>query len=106
MQLHTVHRYFKSDTTEVGAVLGLLYKEIDIGTYFDRFREKIKGYTERKFENANDMICVVTYVEDTVKMFEDNNMTEYLNEKRSKVHLEEEKNRVSTDKIHRYIRNK
>ena len=80
MQLNTPHRYFKGETSELGAVLGLLSKELDIGTAFDNFREKLKGYVERKFYNVKDVMCVVTYMEDPMKTFEDNNITEYLNE--------------------------
>ena len=42
VQLHTSDRYFKSDTSEVGAVLGLLSKNLDAETSFDTFRYKLK----------------------------------------------------------------
>ena len=32
--------------------------------YFDKFREKLKGYVERKSENAKYLMCAVTYMED------------------------------------------
>ena len=70
VQLNTPHRYFKGETSELGAVLGLLSKELDIGTAFDNFREKLKGYVERKFYNVKDVMCVVTYMEDPMKTFE------------------------------------
>ena len=60
MQLHIAHRYFKGDTPEVGAVLGLLAKKIDIGTTFDKFIEKLNGYVERNSDTAKDILCVVT----------------------------------------------
>ena len=44
---------------EVGAVLGLLSKKIDIGMRFYKFREKLKGRVERKLENAKYVMCVV-----------------------------------------------
>ena len=41
-----MNRNFKDDTPEVGAVLSLITKKIDIGTSFDKFRDKLKGYVE------------------------------------------------------------
>ena len=52
---------------EVGAVLGLLSKKIDIGMRFYKFREKLKGYTERKFDNVKDVMCVVIDRKDPLK---------------------------------------
>ena len=78
MQLHTTHRHFKDYTPEVGAVLGLLYEKLYIGTYFDKFKEKVKGYVERKFDNAKYVLCVGTDMEDPTKTFEEDNMSEYL----------------------------
>ena len=63
-------KYFKGDTPEVGALLGLLYKKLDIGTAFEKFREKLKGYVERKFDNAKDVMCVVTDMDNPMKIFE------------------------------------
>ena len=80
IQIHKVHRYFKANTKEVGSVLGLLSKELDIGTDFDKFREKLKGYTERNIENATYMMCVVTDMDDTMKKFEEDNVPKYLDE--------------------------
>ena len=63
---------------ELGAAIGLMYEKLDIGTAFDRFREKLKGYVERKFDNAKYLLCVVTDMEDPTKTFEEDNMSEYL----------------------------
>ena len=60
VQLNPDHIYFKGDTPEVGAVLGLMSEKLDIGTDFDKFREKQKGYTERNFDNTKEIMCVVT----------------------------------------------
>ena len=49
VQLHAAHIYFKSNTPKLGAVLGLMSKKLDIGTAFEKFIEKLKGYVERKF---------------------------------------------------------
>ena len=80
MQIHTAHRYFKGDTPELRAVIGLLSKVLYIRTAVDKFRVKLKGYAERKFENSKYMMCVVTYMEDSMKVFEDKIVPEYLNE--------------------------
>ena len=32
--------------------------KLDIGTAFDKFREKIKGYVKRKFANGKYVLCV------------------------------------------------
>ena len=80
MQLHTVNRYFMGDTPEIGAVLCLLSKKLDIGTYFDKFRGKINRYLERRFDNEKYVMCAVTDMEDTMKTFEEKNMTEGLYE--------------------------
>ena len=70
MQIHTVNIYFKGDTLEVGAILGLMPNHLYIGTDFGNFREKLKGYVERKFDNAKYVLCVVTYMGYHMKTFE------------------------------------
>ena len=70
-QIHIAHKYFKGITPEVGAVLSLLSEKLDIGTVFDNFLEKIKGYVERKIYDTKYLMCVVTYMEDLTKTFED-----------------------------------
>ena len=67
MKLHTVHRYFKGCTPEVGAVLGLLSENLDIGTAFGKFTDNLKGYMERNIDKAKDVMCVVTNMEDQMK---------------------------------------
>ena len=84
MQIHTAHRYFKSGTLEIGTVLGAMNKKIDIGTVFDNFRDKLKGYLERNLYNATYVMCVVTDVEDPIKTFEEDNMPKYLDEDEAK----------------------
>ena len=69
MKLNTPPRDFKGNTPEEGAEIGVLSKKKDIGTDFDKFREKQKGYVERKFDNAKDVMCVVTYMEDLMEFF-------------------------------------
>ena len=58
-----------------------MYEKLYIGTAFDKFRGKLKGYAKRKFENVKDAICVVTDMEDPMIFFEENNMPEDLDEK-------------------------
>ena len=53
-----------------------MYEKLDIGTAFDRFREKLKGYVERKFDNSKDMLCAVTDMEYPMKTFEGNKKME------------------------------
>ena len=69
MQLQTLHRDFKGDPMEVGAVIGLICEKFDNRTDFDMFREKIKGYVERKLNNAKDVMYVVMDMEDPTKTF-------------------------------------
>ena len=64
VQLHTIQRNFKNDTPEVGSLLGLMSKKIDIGMTFDNFREKLKGYVEINIDYVKYVICVVTDIED------------------------------------------
>ena len=45
---------------------------------FDKFREKLKSYMERKLDNTKYVFWVVTYTEDPMKTLEDNNILEYL----------------------------
>ena len=40
----------------------------------------MKGYSERKFDNAKNVMCVVIDMEDPVKIFEDKNTPEDLYE--------------------------
>ena len=83
VQLHTANRYFRGNTPEVGAVLGLLSKTFDIGAAFDNFGEKLKSYVERYFENVKDVLCVLIDMEDMMKQIEDNNILGYLYEEES-----------------------
>ena len=70
MQPQTAHKYFKYVTPHVGTVLGLLYETLDIVTALEKFRDKLKDYTVRKFDNVKYVIYVVTEMEDTMKCFE------------------------------------
>ena len=72
------------DTSEVGAVLGLLFEKLDIETDFDKFRDKLNGYAERNFDNVKDGLYLVTYTEDLMKAFEEEKITEDLYEEESK----------------------
>ena len=80
VKLHTEKGYFKGDKPEVGAVLGLLSKKLDIETNFDKFREKLKGYVEINLDNEKDVLCVVTCMEHPMKTFEENKTPSYLYE--------------------------
>ena len=91
MQLHTAHRDFKDGTPEAGAVLGLLSGKLDIGTDFDKFREKIRGYVETKFDNSKDVICVVTDIEDAMQFLKKNNKTEDLDGEEAKYILKKKR---------------
>ena len=66
MNLHIVHIYFW--VTHWKWALYLVYcQEENIGTGFDKFRYKPKGYTERKFNNPKYVMHVVTDMEDMIK---------------------------------------
>ena len=67
VQLQTLNRYVKGDTLQVGTIIGLFSEKLDIGTAFDKFREKLKDYVEINFENAKYVLCVVTDMEDPIK---------------------------------------
>ena len=66
MQLHALHRYFKVDTPEVGTVLGLMSKKLDTGTAFDKLRDKLKCYMEKMLDSAKHVMCVASYMENTM----------------------------------------
>ena len=74
VQLHTAHRDFKDDTRKVGDVLGLLSEKVIYWNGFDEFRKKLRGYVERKVDNAKYVMCVVTEMGDPTKPFEEDNM--------------------------------
>ena len=57
-----------------------LVGSLDTGTDFYKFKDKLKGYSERKFDNAKNVMCVVIDMEDPVKIFEDKNTPEDLYE--------------------------
>ena len=78
MHLHTAHIYCDIETPEVGTVLGLLSKNIDNETAFDKFKGNRKGYVERNFGNEKDVIFVVTDMEDPMEYFEEYNVPKYL----------------------------
>ena len=101
MQIHTAHRDFKDGTPEAGAVLGLLSGKLDIGTYFDKFRQIIRGYVDIKFDNSKDVMCVVTYMEDAMQFLKREKQNRRFRWRGSKVHPEEEKTRVSAKDMHK-----
>ena len=53
-------------------------EKLDIETDFDKFKEDLKGCLDRKFDNSKYLMCVVTYMEDTMKTIEQENMPKYL----------------------------
>ena len=64
MQLQTAHKDFKFVTPQVGNLLDLLYETLDIVTALEKFRDKLKDYTERKSENVKYVTNVVAEMED------------------------------------------
>ena len=90
MQLHTAHMYLRDDTLEVGPVIGLLSVKLGIGTAFDKFSDKLKGYVKRETYNENYGMCVVTDMDNPMKFPEKANIPKYL----------DKEVRVSTYKIH------
>ena len=55
---------------------------------------------ERNFDNVKDVMCVVTYIEDPMKTFEENNMLEYVDEEEAKYTL---KKKIIGLALKRYI---
>ena len=60
------HLYQARHTANRHCTCFTVYK-LDIGTDFEKFGEKLKGYVERKFDNAKYVMCVVTNREDKMK---------------------------------------
>ena len=55
-------------------------EKLDIGTAFDKLIEKLKCYMDRNIDNAKDVICFVTYIDGTMKTFEEENIPKDLDE--------------------------
>ena len=75
-------------------------EKLEIGTAFDKFIDRLKGYVERNFDNEKDVLCVVTDMEDLMKTSEEENMLENLDEEKSKSIL---KNRRLELALMRYL---
>ena len=61
-------------------MLGLMSEKLDIGTAFDKLRDNLKCYMDRNIDNAKDVIYFVTYIDGTMKTFEEENIPKDLDE--------------------------
>ena len=65
-------RDFSGETKEVEAVLTLVTEQVDKGVTFDIFQERLRNYVLKNLENGEDVIPVITKLEDPTTTFEEN----------------------------------
>lgn len=64
------NKSFEGAEPSVGAVLGLTSERIDKKVSFEQFKEKLENYIGRKFDNGDDIVCIVKDYSDPMVAFE------------------------------------
>ena len=63
----TINKGFEGAEPSVGAVLGLTSERIDKKVSFEQFKEKLENYIGRKFDNGDDIACIVKDYKDPME---------------------------------------
>ena len=53
-------KYFKGETPELNAVLGLITERLDQGVTFEKFQEVLKDYVLKNFHKSEDIVEMIT----------------------------------------------
>ena len=82
-------KYFKVETPKLNAVLGLVTKRLDQGVIFDKFQDVLKNYFLNKFRKAEDIVEIITDLNDPVNNFNTKHMPGDITEKEeeSKIYM-------------------
>ena len=67
-------KYFKGETPELNAFLGLITERLDQGVTFEKFQDVLKNYVLKNFHKAEDIVEMVTNLKDTLPNFETKHM--------------------------------
>ena len=67
-------KYFKGETLELNAVLGLITERLDQGVTFEKFLDVLKNYVLKNFHKAEDIVEMVTKLKDPFTNFETKHM--------------------------------
>ena len=82
-------KYFKGETPELNAVLGLITERLDQGVTFEKFQYVLKNYVLKNFHKAEDIVEMVTNLKDPCTNFETKNIPKDLTttEEGSKINM-------------------
>ena len=65
---------FKGETPELNAVLGLITERLDQGVTFEKFQDVLKNYVLKNLHKAEDIVEMVTHLNDPFPNFETKHM--------------------------------
>ena len=71
-------KYFKGETPELNAVLGLITERLDQGVTFEKFQEFLKNYVLKNFHKAEDIVEMVINLKYSCTNFETKHITKDL----------------------------
>ena len=77
-------KYFKGETTNLNAVLGLITERLDQGVTFEKFQDVLKNCVLKNFRKAEDIVEIIIYLNDPVTNFVTNQIPDDLTEKEEK----------------------
>ena len=77
-------KYFKGETTNLNAVLGLITQRLDQGVTFEKFQDVLKNCVLKNFRKAEDIVEIIIYLNDPVTNFVTNQIPDDLTEKEEK----------------------
>ena len=73
--------HFKGETTKLNSVLGIITKRMDQGVTFHKFQDFLKNYVMKIFRKAEDIVELITDMNDPVMNFGTKHMPDDLTEK-------------------------
>ena len=80
--------YFKGETTKLNAALGIINGRLDQGVTFEKFQDVLNNYVVNKFRMAEDIVEIITDLNDTVTNFDTKHMPDDLTEKEEESKVE------------------
>ena len=74
-------KYFKLETPELNSVLGLITERLDQRVTFDKFQDVLKNYVLKNFKKEEDIVEIITDMNDPVTNFNTKHIPDDLTEK-------------------------
>jgi len=68
--VRTETKNFVGETPDLETILTLVTEKVEKGVTFDKFQDRLKNHILKTFKNAEDIICLITDLKDSVDGFE------------------------------------